>query len=135
MKVLQFAFGSGPSDPFLPHNYPYKCVSYTGTHDNDTVVGWYEKTSRREERRFALEYTGTSGSDIAWDLIRLAWASVADTAVTTAQDLLSLGNDARMNLPGTVGPQNWTWRMRRDALTREIGDRLRRLTETYGRVG
>ena len=135
MKVLQFAFGSGPSDPFLPHNYPSTCVSYTGTHDNDTVVGWYEKTSRREERRFALEYTGTSGSDIAWDLIRLAWASVADTAVTTAQDLLSLGNDARMNLPGTVGPQNWTWRMRRDALTREIGDRLRRLTETYGRVG
>ena len=111
MKVLQFAFGSGPSDPFLPHNYSPDCVAYTGTHDNDTVSGWYEATSTQNERTYARTYMACDGSDIAWDMIRLAWASVADTAMTTAQDLLSLGHEARMNLPGTIGPPNWTWRL------------------------
>jgi len=135
MKVLQFAFGSGPSDPFLPHNYAPECVTYTGTHDNDTVVGWYEETSRAEEREYARRYVDSDGSDIAWDFVRLAWSSVANTAVTTAQDLLGLGNEARMNFPGTVSTQNWTWRLQESELTRAIAQKLRKMTETYGRRG
>ncbi len=135
MKVLQFAFGSGPSDPFLPHNYAAECTVYTGTHDNDTVTGWYEVTSGGEERRYALKYVDSDGSDIAWDMIRLAWASVANTAMTTAQDLLGLGHEARMNLPGTIGPPNWNWRFREGALTRDIAQRLEEMTTIYGRRG
>ena len=133
MKVLQFAFGGGPSDPFLPHNYAPGCAAYTGTHDNDTVVGWYEVTSRPEEQEYALRYLDSDGSEIAWDFVRLAWSSVANTAMTTAQDLLGLGNEARMNLPGTVGSHNWTWRFPEGALTPTIAHKLRRMTETYGR--
>jgi 4-alpha-glucanotransferase len=135
MKVLQFAFGAGPSDPFLPHNYASDCMAYTGTHDNDTVIGWYQVTSAEEERAYARKYMDSDGSDIAWDMIRLAWASVANTAITTAQDLLALGHDARMNLPGTVGPPNWGWRLRKGALTKDIAHRLREMTITYGRRG
>jgi 4-alpha-glucanotransferase len=135
MKILQFAFGAGPSDPFLPHNYCSECVVYTGTHDNDTVTGWYQVTSTKEERAYACKYMDTDGSDIAWDMIHLAWASVANTAMTTAQDLLGLGHEARMNLPGTVGPPNWGWRLRNGALTDDIACRLREMTTTYGRRG
>lgn len=135
MKVLQFAFGSGPTDPFLPHNYSNECVVYTGTHDNDTVRGWYRVTSTKEERARARRYLDSDGSDIAWDMIRLAWGSVANTAITTAQDLLSLGHEARMNVPGTVGPSNWSWRLRPGALTHEVASRLRAMTTTYGREG
>jgi 4-alpha-glucanotransferase len=135
MKVLQFAFGAGPSDPFLPHNHSPECVVYTGTHDNDTVTGWYQVTSTKGERTYACSYMNSDGSRIAWDMIRLAWASVANTAMTTAQDLLSLGNEARMNLPGTVGPPNWCWRLRSDALTGDIADRLQEMTAIYGRRG
>jgi 4-alpha-glucanotransferase len=135
MKVLQFAFGAGPSDPFLPHNHSSECVVYTGTHDNDTVTGWYRVTSSEEERTYARKYLDSDGSDIAWDMIRLAWASVANTAMTTAQDLLALGHEARMNLPGTVGPPNWGWRLRKDALTDDAARRLQEMTATYGRRG
>jgi 4-alpha-glucanotransferase len=133
MKVIQFAFSGGPQDPFLPHNYTRDWVAYTGTHDNDTAVGWYETTSTEEERDFARKYLGTDGSDIAWDLIRLAWASVANTAMAPVQDLLSLGHEARMNTPSTVGPPNWCWRLGSDALTEELTDRLLTLTAVYGR--
>jgi 4-alpha-glucanotransferase len=133
MKVLQFAFGSDADDPFLPHNYAPECIVYTGTHDNDTVVGWYQATSTGAERDYARRYLGRDGSDIAWDLIRLAWASVAHTAITTAQDLLSLGHEARMNTPGTVGPPNWCWRVRQGALNDAIAGRLLDLTKIYGR--
>jgi 4-alpha-glucanotransferase len=135
MKVLQFAFGADASDPFLPHNYAPDCVAYTGTHDNDTVTGWYRITSTKEERAYARKYMDSDGSDIAWDMIRLAWASVANTAMTTAQDLLGLGHEARMNLPGTVGPPNWSWRFREGALTEDIAQRLHQMTATYGRKG
>jgi 4-alpha-glucanotransferase len=135
MKVLQFAFGAGPSAPFLPHNHTRDGVVYTGTHDNDTIAGWYQVTSAKEERAYARKYMDSDVSDIAWDMIRLAWASVANTAVTTAQDLLGLGHEARMNLPGTIGPPNWCWRLRRRALTDHIADRLRKMTTVYGRRG
>lgn len=134
MKVLQFAFGAGPDAPFLPHNYTRDCVVYTGTHDNDTIVGWYEVSSTEAERDHVRRYLGRDGSDIAWDMIRLAWSSVAHTAITTVQDLLSLGHEARMNTPSTFGPPNWCWRMRSGALTPEIARRLRELTELYGRA-
>ncbi|GAB4535397.1 MAG: 4-alpha-glucanotransferase [Anaerolineae bacterium] len=134
MKVLQFAFGGGPADPFLPHNYTRDFVVYTGTHDNDTVVGWYQVTSTEGERDYARKYLASDGSDIAWDLIRLAWSSVANTAMTTAQDLLSLGHEARMNMPSTVGPPNWCWRLVPGALNDGIAKRLLELTAIYGRM-
>ena len=143
MKVLQFAFSAGPSDPFLPHNYTRDCVVYTGTHDNDTIAGWYRVTSTGAERDYALKYLGSDGLglsslrtetlDIAWGLIRLAWGSVAHTAITTVQDLLSLGHESRMNTPATVGPPNWCWRLLPGALTDEVAARLRELTAIYGR--
>jgi 4-alpha-glucanotransferase len=133
MKVIQFAFGSGPNDPFLPHNYPLDCMAYTGTHDNDTIVGWYEETSTDAERDYARKYLGSDGSDIAWDLVRLAWSSVATTAITTVQDLLRLDHKARMNLPGTCGPPNWTWRLLPGLLTDELAGQLLEMTAVYGR--
>ncbi|MDH7489328.1 MAG: 4-alpha-glucanotransferase [Anaerolineae bacterium] len=134
MKILQFAFGGDPDDPFLPHNYTRDCVVYTGSHDNDTTVGWYQVTSTEKERDYARRYMAVDGSDIAWDFIRLAWASVANTAMTTTQDLLSLGHEARMNHPGTSGAPNWCWRVLPDALTDAIAARLRELTFLYGRL-
>jgi len=134
MKVLQFAFGNGPSAPFLPHNFCREWVVYSGTHDNDTTVGWYQVTSTEAERDYARKYLGSDGSDIAWDLIRLGWASTAHTAMTTAQDLLSLGHESRMNTPSTVGPPNWCWRLRPGALTADVARRLRELTAIYGRL-
>jgi 4-alpha-glucanotransferase len=134
MKVLQFAFSAGPTDPFLPHSFTRDCMVYTGTHDNDTVVGWYRVTSTLAERDYARKYLGSDGSDIAWDLIRLAWASAAHTAITTVQDLLNLGHEARMNLPGTVGQPNWCWRLTPGALTDEVAARLLELTAIYGRM-
>ncbi len=134
MKILQFAFSSGPTDPFLPHNYTRDAVVYTGTHDNDTTWGWYRVTSTEQERDYARKYLYGDGSDIAWDLMRLGWASVANTAMTTVQDLLELGHEARMNMPSTLGPPNWCWRMRPGALSREITERLLELTAIYGRL-
>jgi len=134
MKVLQFAFGAGPADPFLPHNFGRDCIVYTGTHDNDTITGWYQATSTEAERDYARKYLGSDGSDIAWDFIRLAWGSTAHTAITTAQDLLSLGHEARMNLPGSIGQPNWCWRLRPGALTGEVAARLRELTAIYERA-
>ena len=134
MKILQFAFGSDSNDPFLPHKYENDYVVYTGTHDNDTTVGWYTKSSLEKEQDFARRYMAVNGSDIAWDLIRLGWASVADTAITTVQDLLSLGHDSRMNTPSTVGPQNWSWRFCNGDLSEDIADRLYELSNIYNRL-
>ena len=133
MKVLQFAFIAGPTDLFLPHNFARDWVVYTGTHDNDTIIGWYQITSTEAERDHVRKYLGRDGSDIAWDLIRLAWASIANTAITTVQDLLSLGHGFRMNTPSTVGSPNWCWRLLPGALTDRIAARLLELTAIYGR--
>jgi 4-alpha-glucanotransferase len=109
MKLLQFAFSTDSSDPFLPHNYPVNCVAYTGTHDNDTSHGWYQ-TAPEGERDFCRRYLARSGDDISWDMIRVVWSSVAMMTLAPIQDFLSLGTEARMNLPGTTG-NNWSWRM------------------------
>jgi 4-alpha-glucanotransferase len=133
MKVLQFAFGSDPGNPFLPFNYPRNCVVYTGTHDNDTTVGWFNKLSDYEKDA-VLSYLGcTSSEGIHWDLIRLALSSVANQAITPLQDVLGFQTEARMNYPSK--PEgNWEWRYHSDALTPELHTRLKTLTKTYGRA-
>ena len=131
MKVLHFAFDSDARNPYLPHNYERRCVVYTGTHDNDTTLGWFQSRSARE-RAAILRYLGTDGSDMPWDLIRLAFASVADVAIVPLQDVLGLGTWARMNLPGQADG-NWTWRLAPGQLKPEHADRLKELASTYGR--
>lgn len=131
MKVLQFAFGQGPENDYLPHNYEPNCVVYTGTHDNQTTIGWF-LTRSDQERQDIQRYLGKDGSDIAWDLIRLALSSVADSAVLLLQDVMRLGDEARMNTPGQ--PQgNWTWRFLPHQLNRGLAAGLSDLTTAYGR--
>jgi 4-alpha-glucanotransferase len=132
MKVLQFAFGSGPGNVYLPFNYERNFVVYTGTHDNNTTVGWFNELSDNE-RNALLRYLGcTSSEGIHWDMIRMALGSVANQAIFPLQDILGLGAEARMNFPSR-SEGNWDWRYRSDALTEEVRDRLKTLTENFGR--
>lgn len=131
MKILQFAFGGERNSNFLPHNFGRNCVVYTGTHDNETTVGWYRNADPFEQDHIR-RYVARDGRDIAWDMIRLALASVADTAVVPMQDLMSLGNEARMNYPGKTSGY-WRWRYLPYQLTDFIAERLKELTELYGR--
>lgn len=132
MKVLQFAF-SGPENPYLPHNYSNSnCAVYTGTHDNDTTNSWWASASE-EERDFARRYMGCEGEKVSsWDFIRLAFSSVAVMAVVPMQDVVELGAEARMNIPGKAA-DNWRWRLDPDTLTSALVENLRELTEIYGR--
>jgi 4-alpha-glucanotransferase len=132
MKILQFAFGGERNSNFLPHNFGRNCVVYTGTHDNETTLGWYHNSSV-DEKDHVRRYMASDGSDIGWDLIRLAYASVADTAVIPLQDLMSLDNEARMNYPGRVGGW-WTWRYTEEMLTDLISERIRELAELFSRA-
>lgn len=132
MRVLQFAFGGDSGNPFLPHNFEKNSVAYTGTHDNDTVVGWYKTLPKQEQDRVRA-YTGGGESEVPWAMIRLALGSVANLAVIPVQDLLELGSAARMNIPGRASG-NWDWRMA-GPLKSEVVERLAHLTETYGRSG
>jgi 4-alpha-glucanotransferase len=133
MKVLHFAFGGDPTHEYLPHNYGRECVVYLGTHDNDTTVGWFEGLGE-QERAFVRRYLAIDeGDDVVQALIRAAFVSVADVAVVTAQDLLRLGAQARMNTPGTSGG-NWQWRYADGALDEGLAHDLAELTETYGRT-
>ena len=130
MKILQFAF-SGSENIFLPHHYLPNCVVYTGSHDNDTTLGWFHSVAEKE-KIFALEYLGVDGGDFVWDLIRSGWASVASNAIAPMQDLLKLGSSARMNFPGRIGG-NWEWRMPEDYYKGNLIERLKKINETYGR--
>ncbi|WP_027481912.1 4-alpha-glucanotransferase [Deinococcus pimensis] len=135
MAVLQFAFGSGEwnMNSFLPPNLKENQVVYTGTHDNDTTRGWWEKASD-VEKRHAMEFIpDASDQNFAWRLTELAWSTRTVLAVVPMQDLLNLGSDARMNLPGTLGPHNWTWRARPEAFSAELARDLRAMTERNGR--
>ena len=132
MKILQFAFGSGPTNTYLPHNYQRHSVVYTGTHDNDTTTGWFAALAV-EGQKEVLDYLNTDGKDISWDMIRAALASVAGTAVIPLQDILSLDSSARMNIPG-IPSSNWAWRFRSDELTEIVVSRLHHLTGLYGRL-
>jgi 4-alpha-glucanotransferase len=132
MKVLQFAFGSDNANPFLPFNFDRNFVVYTGTHDNDTTIGWFEQTEDHERDRVLRYLGGISGLGIHWDLIRLASSSVANQVILPMQDVLGGDGSARMNFPGTI-EGNWQWRYKPDQLTPEIEQQLLRLTEAYGR--
>ena len=143
MSLLQFAFGNDPQGPsFRPHNYSRELVAYTGGHDNDTTVGWWtsagvgESTRTeediRKEHNFTRAYLGFQNEEVNWIFIRAVLASVANTAIIPLQDVLGLGSEARMNLPGTVSG-NWRWRFKPKALTREISDLLRAFTILFDR--
>lgn len=131
MSVLQFAFGADWTDPYLPHNHKPRSVVYTGTHDNDTTIGWWQKANDHE-RAHVQRYLGRDGSDISWDFIRMALASIAEMAVIPLQDLFNLDSSARMNMPGQAGG-NWGWRYTPDMLNGFIAERLLGLTTLYGR--
>lgn len=133
MKVLQFAFDSmdDGSTTFLPHNHEPSSVVYTGTHDNDTTIGWYEKCTDETKGRIE-EYHGRPITDPAWDFIRMALSSVCRTAIIPMQDVLSLGSDSRMNQPSTAAG-NWSWRMPGDYATQDSVGRLAHLTKLFQR--
>lgn len=131
MRILQFAF-DGPKNKYLPHHYDRNTVVYTGTHDNDTTNGWYA-TLPPNEKAFLHRYLGRDWMDVPWELMRLAWSSIADIAIAPLQDLLRLGGEARMNLPGRADG-NWSWRVLPDQVRPELMDQLGELTETYLRV-
>jgi 4-alpha-glucanotransferase len=147
MRVLQFAFGGDPKDTHLPHNYTRHGVVYTGTHDNDTVVGWFESRSEaaadgtdaagaeslRRERDYCLKYLRSDGREIHWDFIGAAFVSVAALAIVPLQDLLGLDSGARMNTPASA-EGNWAWRYAAGALTDELAERLREMTRITGRL-
>jgi 4-alpha-glucanotransferase len=132
MKVLQFAFGGEADNPYLPHTFQPRCVVYTGTHDNDTTRGWYDGAGPAVQDH-VRRYLGVDGHDIVWDMIRLAQASVAETAVVPVQDVLGLDSTARMNTPA-LPDGNWTWRLAPFALAPHHVERLRDLTALYGRL-
>lgn len=133
MKILHFAFGGDAGNPYLPFNVERNCVIYTGTHDNNTTVGWFQDNANDYEKARLYQYLGApSGQGVAWDLIRLAYSSVANQAIVPLQDVLSLGSDARMNTP-SVAEGNWSWRYRQEALTGEYSERLRDLVNLFGR--
>ena len=143
MRILQFAFSSDTKNIDLPHNYHANVVVYTGTHDNDTTVGWFNSvagtgSTRTEkqiacERKSCLRYLKTDGEEIHWDFIRAVFASVANTAIVPMQDVLGLGSEARMNLPNSTSG-NWLWRYQDGVLSNELAARLRDLSDLYGRL-
>ncbi|BAJ64129.1 4-alpha-glucanotransferase [Anaerolinea thermophila UNI-1] len=132
MKIFQFAFASDADDPFLPHNYVQNCVAYTGTHDNDTAIGWYNSAPEKE-RDFVRRYLARSGEDIAWDMIRAVWSSVAMFAIAPLQDFLKLGPEARMNYPGRPAG-NWGWRYEAFMLDDGLKNRIKEINYLYGRL-
>lgn len=137
MAVLHFAFDpDSKNSDYLPHKYIHNLVVYTGTHDNDTTVGWWNQPDQsdycRRERQFAADYMDIGDRPVQWVFIRTALASVADIAIVPLQDVMGLGGDARMNVPG-IGEGNWGWRFSRDQITNDMRGRLREMTKLYGR--
>jgi 4-alpha-glucanotransferase len=135
MKVLLFAFGEDiATNPYIPHNLPKNCVAYTGTHDNNTIRGWFQTEVTPDDRERMFRYLGREVplEELHWELIRLVMMSVANVVIVPVQDLLGLDEDARMNRPATL-EGNWQWRLDPDALTEKLEKRLREMTETYGR--
>ena len=137
MRILLFAFGEGPDSIYLPHHYIQNAVVYTGTHDNDTTLGWWKSTGD-QERQFLAQYLGLSSeaeiTDINRTMIRLALASVANSVIIPLQDLLDLDNQARMNDP-SVSAGNWRWRYASsDLLTPELSQQLLQITQLYSRT-
>lgn len=135
MRVLVDAFDPSGSSYFLPHACPVNAVMYTGTHDTPTFVQWLTSISSREEREFATRYLRLRDDEgLGWGAVCGAWGSPCILAMAPFQDILGLGGDARMNTPGTSGPHNWAWRVRREAVNDGVAERLRTITQTYGRL-
>ena len=134
MKILLFAFGGGPGNPYLPHCFTQNCVVYTGTHDNNTAVGWFYEQISEAERQAVIHYLGALCPEgIHWDLIRVAMMSVSDLAIIPLQDVMGLGADSRMNFPGT-SENNWAWRFTGEMLHEWLVNKLADTTVTYGRI-
>jgi len=132
MKILEFAFDSKEESNYLPHAYDTNCFVYTGTHDNDTVMGWFEHTPKADVRK-AKNYLQLSKKEgYHWGFIRGAWSSVAVVAIAQMQDFLGLGTKSRMNIPSTIGG-NWIWRMQPNQLTKKLTKRTKKMTKLYGR--
>jgi len=135
MKILEFAFDAREPSNYLPYNYDKNSVVYTGTHDNETLAGWYEAL-RPEDQAFALRYMGRKKLDTksaVWEIIRLAQGSVSDTCIIPIQDYLCLGNEARINHPSTLGG-NWMWRLEKGEITDKLIKKIRKMTKLYGRA-
>ena len=132
MKILQFGFGNRGAHAYLPHRYDPDCVVYTGTHDNDTTVGWWNSGASAEEKRLASSYLGIGDDGVSWSFIRAALTSVANLCLIPVQDVLGLGSEARMNVPSETG-DNWSWRLRADALTPELARKMATLVEITDR--
>lgn len=132
MKVLQFAFDAQGESDYLPHNHVKNCVVYTGTHDNDTILGWYEGM-KEEDKEFLKQYLNVqSEKEVCFRVIVGALSSVADTAIIPMQDYLALPSSARINMPSTLG-DNWKWRMKKGSDTEELAEKIRKVTRVYGR--
>ena len=132
MKILGFAFDSNEENEYLPHTYTKNCVVYTGTHDNDTLIGWFTK-AKEEDKQVARNYLNSHSDDeIHWDALRGAWSSVANMAIAPIQDFLGLGSEARINTPG-LASGNWQWRLKDGVLTDELAERIAKLTKVYSR--
>ncbi|MFM8220618.1 MAG: 4-alpha-glucanotransferase, partial [Planctomycetaceae bacterium] len=141
MRVLQFAFGDATgTSTHWPHNYVRNCIAYTGTHDNDTALGWWQagpqphqtEEDREQELRRARDYLDCRGAERAWEMIRAVYASVAGRCIVPMQDLLELGSTARMNIPGTA-TGNWDWRLDPSRIPADLPGRLAHLAAVYGR--
>jgi len=132
MAILQFGFAPEPRSTFIPYAHERDLVVYTGTHDNNTALGWYREDATEPEKDLVRRYVGCDGRDIHWDLIRLALASVAETAIVPHQDLAGLGSEHRMNTPGKARG-NWTFRLPEDAMSDLVRDRLKELIDVYDR--
>ncbi len=132
MKILHFAFGGGSDNPYLPFNINRNCVIYTGTHDNNTTIGWFNRIPDYERHNVISYLGGISEEGIHWELIRLAFGSIANLAIVPLQDILGLGEEAQMNRPG-IAEGNWDWYYRSGILTDQLCDRLKTLTHIYGR--
>lgn len=131
MKILQFGFENPEENSFLPHNFIRNCVCYTGTHDNDTTLGWYQKCYEASKDKLR-RYFNTDGGDVCWTLIRACFSSVANMAIVPMQDVLGLDSWARLNTPG-VGEGNWAWRFRMEDMTPHLEARLFETAKLYGR--
>jgi 4-alpha-glucanotransferase len=132
MRILQFAFDGGADNPYLPYNHDENSVVYTGTHDNDTTLAWFENLSA-DQQRVVLDYLGHPGEPMPWPLVRAALASVARLAILPMQDVLQAGQGQRMNIPGS-NSGNWQWRFTWDQLPPGLGERLHALVQRYGRL-
>ena len=134
MKVLEFAFDSGEENDYLPHKYPENCVVYSGTHDNDTLMGWHDNTASDSDKAHAWSYCQiTPEEGFNWGIIRTAYESRANYAIIQIQDILGLGSEARINTPSTLGG-NWEWRIDSSALTKELAAKLKDLATRTGRT-